>query len=649
MFHPLLARRNQEELIRKRLRIYEKYSFILSLGGKFERYIQVGDYQQASYDYRKAKALLHEMSTDSAFRKVLEKTWNGHFANVLGELKAELFKKLANPIFPYDVHAKMIEYLLELDAHPDPSTFYLESCKGYILNQVRLCRDRTTEELKSVAEKEGGTAEAAFEWHIDMSLAHSTDRILTANDVYAHSWRIRRAFFSNIAEIFEGFAPSFSKFTSSLFEGKLQSSPQEKRTGDQMAVYVAKLRDFAQELATETIGACKAVLADSAYEHSSTACAFVPRCLHSLQALLVAAEEAAMSDIMIDQIKSIAIEGCKCLVGRIWTDAQADSAKLPHFESWEMTAEGIDLSSILTQSFEALVSQSIQTTSAMAKSFKDRFPDASLEFPETELAPLMADGLCGMFVAFVESLKEMALEGDQDAVLVEDMIDRMDLEKMGTGYKLLIILTNIVYMQSNTVTRAATLFCEAGLGEAPTDCHMKISELLGLAYYHISDLYLSRRRGQILTLIQEGFDSFYWQTEYPSGQSIRPYIDRLLSELVVIQNEILDVSPFILRTLMISVSKNIFKEFLAGYMNLSRISLQAYIQARLELGFVYQKLVTAVTEETEELIQECYRILDALVAPIVSGTGKEMVSLVQARIEVISEQTALQYCCFKYT
>lgn len=41
VFHPLLARRGQEEQIRMRLKIYEKYSFIFSLGGKFEKYIQL--------------------------------------------------------------------------------------------------------------------------------------------------------------------------------------------------------------------------------------------------------------------------------------------------------------------------------------------------------------------------------------------------------------------------------------------------------------------------------------------------------------------------------------------------------------------------------------------------------------------------------
>lgn len=41
VFHPLLARRGQEEQIRMRLKIYEKYNFIFSLGGKFEKYIEL--------------------------------------------------------------------------------------------------------------------------------------------------------------------------------------------------------------------------------------------------------------------------------------------------------------------------------------------------------------------------------------------------------------------------------------------------------------------------------------------------------------------------------------------------------------------------------------------------------------------------------
>jgi hypothetical protein len=224
----------------------------------------------------------------------------------------------------------------------------------------------------------------------------------------------------------------------------------------------------------------------------------------------------------------------------------------------------------------------------------------------------------------------------------------MDLSSVGTGYKLLIILTNIIAMQDSTLVSLGAFFAAADLGDLGMDCQHKVAEHLRLTYYHVSDLYVARRRGLLMETIQVGFDSFNWETNCPSGHSLRPYLDRLLAELTCIQNEILDVSAASLRPLMLITTKTIFKEFLAGIMRLPRLSLQGYLQARLELDFLTQCLITAITDETDELIQEIKRLLLELLGHR-ARPGPTVDSDIQARLEVLGAESSLQYKCFQYT
>lgn len=634
VFQPLLARRSQEETVRKRLRVYEKYSFILSLGGRFEKYVELGDYQQASYDYRKAKALLSEVSQSSTFRRLLDRTWNGHLSKALNEIRSELFKKLSNPIFSYDVHSKMIEYLLELDAHPDPVTFYLEHTKSTLLHQIQVSCTKAVTELTQLAFTRSADS---FGRLVELGLAHSIDEILASPEVYSQAWRIRKAFFCNLSDVFQNFTPAFSKFTTALFDGRLLRSDQlagqrKSVVGDQMPGYIGKLRSFAQQLADEAIKSAQAVLQGREYENATAGCAFAPLIAHSLQLIYMAADSADMSDIMMDQMGQIVSEGTRLLGERLWADSVADVSKLPEAGSWVQHSEASGLSSALLNSFEGLVNQTVSTQAALQKTFDEKLA-GHVAFPELG-APHHAH-LCRMVTGFVEALEALA-------------VSELVASRLGTGYRLLVILTNLMSVQAETLGQIRLFFEECRLGEVPEDGLARVTAALARVHDHVLDLYQANRRTLLAGIIAEGFASFDWETDFAT-YAMRPYIDRLLAELMIVQNEILDVSRDILRPIMMNLAACIFKEYFTQVLEFRRLSLSGYLQARLEVEFVARVLVTAMTEETEELVEEIKRQLLQMAGPALAAQAADLDQVLASKVAILAEQTSMQYVCFQYT
>lgn len=579
-----------------------------------------------------------EVDENSGFKRVLDRTWHGHLAKALEQIRTELFQKLSSPIYSYDVHSKMIEYLLELDAEPDPATFFMDHCRSNLLGQVNKVKEHALDELKEIKKDQ-------LNFKKILEFGKSKDYESIINNSGAHCWRIRKNFFSSISELFASFAPAFSKFTTALFEGRLQPSITQKQAdkkvvGDQMAGYISKLKHFAANLSDTMIQSFKDVLSDFETENCIISCNSVLACICSIQSLYLTAEDASMSDIMTDAIKQVVKDGSICLTQRIWTDASNDLTKLPSIASWSLGGEFSENNSALLNSFEFIINQVLTTQSALINTFQERFGE-SLGFPE--LNRPIHDETCDCILSFVDALSGVKV-GSSD----EGECSSVVLAGMGHGYRLLIILTNLFYLQQNSLQQLCNIYSESSFGDLPSECLDTAADHVDDAFQRVTDQFISLRHGSLEVILQDGLENFDWQTEF-AGRGIRPYVDRLLSELICIQNEILDVSPAILRHLMICLTRVIFAKCLQYLGTLKNISFHAYLQARLEIDFIGQKLVTAIDTETESVIGAIEERLSQLVAKNMQGTMEDVEQVLDSKIMILSEKTALQYCCFKYT
>lgn len=598
--------------------------------------------------------MLQDIDQKSALRTILERTWNGHLQQVLSRLREELFKKLANPVFTYDVHAKMIEYLLELDAHPDPIGFYLSHRKEQLLGKIRLAREQALQELGRILPD--ANPNEAVSRLMNLGKAHDFEGIRRASLTISHVWRVRELFFANLVEIFETFAPSFSSFTSDIFSGRLQQSDVGKKSkgkneGDQAAVYLSRLRDFYALFAKEIIESSKLILGANPKvdERAIATSAFTLRVLSSVQALFVAGEQAALSDVAMASLKEIVISLTSTLLENLWTATIADSQILALHESWSMGGlEGIEFSTALLRAFESIHIQVLKTTAGMRKSFKARLAESLIAMPP-EATGLVIDWLAKSVLGFVKKLDELA-EPSEEALTTTGSVQSLHIHDMGQGYRLLTILTNLLNLRERSLPQIVTVFNEAGLdAEFPEEMLAEIQSHLSQVDTHVSRLYLGKRQLSLIGIIRESIEAFDWDTPY-AGHGIRPFPDRILTELVAIQTEIGDVSPIILRPLMTELVADIFQEYLMAFKGLSSMSSHGYFQARLEVDYLARKLVTAIGPAAEVFLEAIDEVVDSLAVEVrAMGSQADLDTVIDAKLMVMEEQSALTYCCFQYT
>jgi hypothetical protein len=371
--------------------------------------------------------------------------------------------------------------------------------------------------------------------------------------------------------------------------------------------------------------------------------------LSSVQSLFVTGDQAALSDVAMASLKEIVVTLTSALLENLWSATIADSQILALHESWSMNGlEGIEFSTALLRAVESIHIQVLKTTAGMKRSFKDRLAESLIEMPP-EATGQVIDWLSKSIIGFIKKLDDLA-EPSEGALTTTGSVQSLHIHDMGQGYRLLTILTNLLNLRERSLPHIVTVFNEAGLdAEFPEAMLAEIQSHLGHVDTHVSRLYLGKRQLSLIGIIRESIEAFDWDTPY-AGHGIRPFPDRILTELVAIQTEIGDVSPIILRPLMTELVADIFQEYLLAFKGLTSMSSHGYFQARLEVDYLARKLVTVLGPEAETFLDAIDQVVDSLAVEVQTmGSQADLDTVIDAKLMVMEEQSALTYCCFQYT
>lgn len=651
VFGQLMARREQEARIRQRLELFERYDFIFSLGHRLEKSIRLGAYQSAVSDYRRARSILSDVAvTGGSLQRILQKIWAGHVERTLVDLRRDLSSKLANPIFSYEVHAKLIDFLLDLDAHPNPVSTYWNIRKDEFFAQAQAAADRATTEVAHRIQCDADPVESQ-RLLLELAQMRQFGRLGHLQVDIVQVWKIRSSFIMALLDIFKLFYGNFGKFLSALVSGRFSMSQADAEK---------KIKSFASEVAEGFPRLLSRVINYSAPDRdpprpsSMVAAHYVKKYAISFCGLLEWVNSLGGGGTVktpapvIKAMEKAVSQGAIILLESIWQAAYDDFGRLPYCETWQWSGEGFDLSTILIKAFESLLLYLLETTEALleaaaANGLEKGKLSQGLDMRLTEVVGLFLDTLLKLTIHPVDDPSQASGTGLIHSL--DTPRDHATVDDLTLGYRRLTVITNIIYLRETAIPHILAS-CPFTMSER---AHNTIVAKIDSCDKRVRQSFVDTKRARLIALLHAGIvdSTFDWSTNIMAdAPEVRPYVLELLLELVSIQTQIYDVSSKILRSLMSGLVLDVFQEALKAVRLVREFGIGGYWQARLEVTFLQHKLITIMCEEAMEIFNTICGTLDALCPDAADAAGGKSVD------EMLTDQeqsTHMAFMCFQYT
>ncbi|PJF18349.1 Exocyst complex component sec5 [Paramicrosporidium saccamoebae] len=603
VYGTLMVRREQELKIRRKLELFSQYSFIFSLGYRLEQSMKVGEYQTAVFDYRKAKTMMQD-ATNHTLKSLLHKTWAGHVDKTLTRLRADLNCKLSNSVFTYKVHSKLIDFLIDLDAHPDPVKTFFHHRKDNIFEQCRTALARNIEEISRVPADID--TEAVPRILLSMVQRRQGHRMGMLHVDIVQCWKIRASFFYTITDLYTKFYLDFGKFLNALLSGRFVRDKSRKT--QEIAGYEQGIQEYANDFAQLFPSLIQQALSPDIIAHndiqesSIVTMHYATKAVGQLCEMLLSTIDCKAPSNIVAATQLAVEQSVSIFIKSIWDSADEDCALLPTFETWQSSGEGFDFSTVLVKGFETLLISLIDGSSAILCALQDAI-GGTAQPPVKGIDKRLSDAIC----AFLNSLRDLVMEA-KDANDPDSIVAAVDVQKENVGlvdlsvsYKLLTVMTNILYLRQVAIPHLFEAHSNT-LGRVGEEPRQAVISTLDRIEDAVKQRFLDEKRNRLISLVRTGTinSGFDWM-DVRHPQTLRPYIQTLLLELVAIQTQIYDVSSSILRSLMSMLVMDIFQEFLRCVRMIREFGAGGYLQLRTEVTLVQNKLITIMDQEALDL------------------------------------------------
>lgn len=363
IYHPLLKRRSREECIRKRLNIFQEYKAIFNLPSALHKFIKLGEFQQCIYAYRRGKELLLAEPNYSSLKPILDQVWTLQVEKAAGGLRKILFEKLSNPVFPFDVQSKIIGYLLELEASPDPVLYYFSTKSSIVMRQ---CQSFQDEAIKAIEANLAQPKASQLEDHV-ASLLVDTLRVLESH-VYdqftdlsyptVREWKIITEAFVQLSGQLKTILVPMAKISS---DRSKQKDSYPKKLEECIKLIVDALQSNVDSIFSSVMGQSGHV------DNSAVGMYFTLRIVRQLGETFASILDASPHQIMSISLKSSFAYILNTLLSRVWITAVVDCRNLGVIEDWKMNSS--TSSTALVKSFENLLAFLMSGTLACRKIF----------------------------------------------------------------------------------------------------------------------------------------------------------------------------------------------------------------------------------------------------------------------------------------
>ncbi|KAM0349024.1 hypothetical protein ACHAPU_003959 [Fusarium lateritium] len=212
---------------------------------------------------------------------------------------------------------------------------------------------------------------------------------------------------------------------------------------------------------------------------------------------------------------------------------------------------------------------------------------------------------------------------------------------------MLMTLSNLSSLRSQVVPSLNLQF-ENAFSVKLTDESKKIREVLGQIHERLFQSYTKQSIERLRDVIQSGVSAPGWAPgQGQRTQAARPYIYEALLTLVLVHSQVSTTAPALTIEVLSFLLEQTSVQLLEAFRRRPRYTLEALMQATLDVEFVAQTLGHYTSERASELQSQIYQELDARTDNEARARLQGELSEMRNVLKRLREASKNEFACFK--
>ena len=212
---------------------------------------------------------------------------------------------------------------------------------------------------------------------------------------------------------------------------------------------------------------------------------------------------------------------------------------------------------------------------------------------------------------------------------------------------MLLTLSNLQALRSQVVPALHTQF-ENAFSVKLTDESKTIRDVLGQIDARLFQTYTKPAVENLKAIIKAGIADPEWSP--PPGVrpvEAKPYVYEVLLSLVLVHSQVSTTAPSLTAQVLSFLLEQISRELLETYRLRPKYSLQALMQATLDVEFIAQTLNQYTTERASELQGQVYQELDSRTDDSTRAKLQSELPEMRSVLKKLREASKMEFACFR--
>ncbi|KAH7238844.1 exocyst complex component Sec5-domain-containing protein [Fusarium tricinctum] len=366
---------------------------------------------------------------------------------------------------------------------------------------------------------------------------------------------------------------------------------------------------------------------------------------------------------VIDRLRSLvggSRERCVTALCAAWN---RDAENIKYVEDWQRSVEMGDVTRMPSSfaAFEGAVLSGMQKIlyipDAMSRSGSGDIvlppPTKLLQMVRSQYVTTLYKALSGMVENAERSLKKteddwsIDSEGSLASAAAPSMAGKGSLDSGDRNIRMLMTLSNLSSLRSQVVPSLNLQF-ENAFSVKLTDESKKIREVLGQIHDRLFQSYTKQSIERLRDVIQSGISAPGWAPgQGQRTQAAKPYVYEALLTLVLVHSQVSTTAPALTVEVLSFLLEQTSVQLLEAFRRRPRYTLEALMQATLDVEFVAQTLSHYTSERASELQSQIYQELDARTDNEARARLQGELSDMRNVLKRLREASKNEFACFK--
>ncbi|GAO19279.1 uncharacterized protein UV8b_04965 [Ustilaginoidea virens] len=365
---------------------------------------------------------------------------------------------------------------------------------------------------------------------------------------------------------------------------------------------------------------------------------------------------------VIEQLKSLvgmSRERCVVALCAAWN---RDAESIKFVEDWQRPADSGDVTRMpaIFAAFEGALLSGMQKILYITHAVEK--PDAAnivlppptklLQMVRSQYVTTLYKALSGMVENAERSLKknndDWAISREVVRTFVPSSATRKSMLDAGDrNIRMLLTLSNLQALRSKVVPSLNSQF-ENAFSVKLTEESKTIRDVLGQIDARLFQSYTKQSIEKLRAIIQAGLFASDWVPEAGSRPTAaKPYVYEALLALVLVHSQLTTTAPSLTPQVLSFLLEQTSLQLLDAFRHRPRYSLEALMQATLDVEFIAQTLSHYTTDRASELQSQIYQELDGRTDNDARARLQSELPEMRSVLKKLREASKNEFACFK--